>query len=67
VLVANAGISIRKPFLEIAESIGARYETALAAKALADVGADDDGELRRRGDALFTELGIVSAPEPPLP
>jgi len=61
------GVEHLRRSLEIAESIGARYETALAAKALADVGADDDGELRRRGDALFTELGIVSAPEPPLP
>ena len=61
------GVEHLQRSLETANSIGARYEIALTAKALADVGADGDGELRRRSNALFAELGVISAPEPPLP
>jgi tetratricopeptide (TPR) repeat protein len=50
--------------LEIAESIGARFEVALTLRALADTG---DPELHARSEELFAELGVVAVPEPPLP
>jgi uncharacterized protein HemY len=50
--------------LEIAESIGARYEVALTLRALADTGHP---ELHGRSEELFAELGVVSVAEPPLP
>jgi len=50
--------------LEIAESIGARYEAGLTLRALADTGHP---ELHARSEAIFAELGVVSVAEPPLP
>jgi hypothetical protein len=53
--------------LQIAESIGARYEIALTLRALADVGGTDGGARRARSESLFSELGVVSVTSPPLP
>jgi len=50
--------------LEIGEAIGARYEIALTLKALADTTSP---ELRDQSVSLLDELGVVTAPEPPLP
>ena len=53
--------------LRIARELGATYEVALTLRALADVGADSDGEHRASSDAILERLGVVSLPRVPLP
>ena len=53
--------------LRIARELGATYEEALTLRALAEVGADPDGEYRASSDAILERLGVVSLPRVPLP
>jgi hypothetical protein len=54
--------------LEQARSLGADYEAALRLKAVAETGqAAEGGSPEAEYRELFSRLGVISAPSPPLP
>jgi hypothetical protein len=53
--------------LEIARALPADYEAALTLKAMADTRYPYDGDPEAEYRELFSRLGVVSVPSPPLP
>jgi hypothetical protein len=53
--------------LRIARDVSAVYEAALTLKAIADTGSDYEGDPEAEYRELFSRLGVVSVPSPPLP
>jgi predicted ATPase/class 3 adenylate cyclase len=53
--------------LKIARELSAEYEAALTLKAMADTGYPHDGDAEGEYRELFSRLGVVSVPSPPLP
>jgi predicted ATPase len=53
--------------LRIARDVSAGYEAALTLKAIADTGTSHDGDPEAEYREIFSRLGVVSVPSPPLP
>jgi hypothetical protein len=53
--------------LRYAREVSADYEAALTLRAIADTGSAGEGDPEAEYRALFTRLGVASAPSPPLP
>jgi predicted ATPase len=53
--------------LRIARDVSAVYEAALTLKAIADTGSEYEGDPEAEYRELFSRLGVVSVPSPPLP